>query len=159
LKHDLHSLFTEGKSLTSLITDGLYIFAHIKTNSSEVLKTGLYEFAEKAHLKKLKSLFALFLQKNFHFDVTLPEVNVADFLSGDIQQMAGMTTSMALPMIQGGAGSITPMLENPPVPTLATLTDLGKTNLKCNFSLSFKVAEAILTFHFKTSGIKELLGF
>jgi hypothetical protein len=51
LKHDLHSLFTEGKSLTSLITDGLYIFAHIKTNCSEVLKTGLYEFAEKAHLK------------------------------------------------------------------------------------------------------------
>jgi len=29
LKHDLHSLFTPGKNLTELITDGLYIFAHV----------------------------------------------------------------------------------------------------------------------------------
>jgi len=51
------------------------------------------------------------------------------------------------------------MIENPPVPILAPLTDIGKNNLKCNFSLSFKFAEAILTVHFKTGGIKELLGF
>jgi len=51
------------------------------------------------------------------------------------------------------------MLENPPVPTLATLTELGKTNLKCNFSFSYKLAEVMITFHFKTSGVKELLGF
>jgi len=50
------------------------------------------------------------------------------------------------------------MLENPPVPFLAPLADLGKNNLKANFSFSFKFAEAILTLHFKTGGIKEVLG-
>jgi hypothetical protein len=57
-----------------------------------------------------------------------------------------------------GAASITPMLDNPPIPTLATPIELGKNNLKCNFSFSIKIAELIFTVHFKTSGIKELLG-
>jgi len=51
LKHDLHSLFTDGKLLTELITDGFYIFAHVKTNCSDIMRTGLNEYADKAHLK------------------------------------------------------------------------------------------------------------
>jgi len=58
-----------------------------------------------------------------------------------------------------GLGSVKPMIDNPPVPMLATLTDLAKTNLKCNFSFSYKIAEVMITFHFKTSGVKELFGF
>jgi hypothetical protein len=41
LNNDLTSLFTEGKSLTSLITDGAWAFVHLKTNSVELIKTAL----------------------------------------------------------------------------------------------------------------------
>jgi hypothetical protein len=62
-------------------------------------------------------------------------------------------------MAQMIAGPVQQQLENPPLPILAPLVELGKTNLKTNFSLSFKIAEGLLTFHFKTSGIGKLLGY
>jgi len=156
LKHDLHTLFTAGKPLHQLITDGLYIFAHLETNCSDLLKTAFNKLAEIAHAKPLKALIATVLQKNFHFDITLPEVDGKDFLP---PELGSMDTTSALPMIQMATMGVKPIIENPPVPTLATLTDLGINNLKCNFSFTYKFAEVMLTFHFKTSGVKELLGF
>jgi len=70
-----------------------------------------------------------------------------------------MQTTEVLPMIQMGAGSVTPMIDNPPLPFLTALVDLGKNNLKLNFSLSIKIGEALLTFHAKTAGVKKLLGY
>jgi len=68
-------------------------------------------------------------------------------------------TSAILPMIQMGAESVKPMIDNPPLPFLTTLVDLAKNNLKTNFSLSVKLGEALLTIHFKTGGVKKLLGY
>jgi len=79
LKNDLTSLFTAGKSLSSIVTDGLYIFGHLKTNSSEVIKTGLYAWLDKIRAKDAKPVISMFLQKNFNFNITLPEVNLKDF--------------------------------------------------------------------------------
>jgi len=84
LKHDLHSLFTAGKNLTELVTDGLYIFAHLTTNCSDVIKTGLTKLVEVNHLRELKYLISTFLQKNFHFNITLPEVAAKDFLPPEV---------------------------------------------------------------------------
>jgi len=51
------------------------------------------------------------------------------------------------------------MIDNPPLPFLATVTDLAKNNLKFNFSFSIKIGEALLTFHAKTGGVKRILGY
>jgi len=61
LKHDLHTLFTPGKPLSQLITDGLYIFAHLETNCADLIKTAFYKLIEVTHAKALKPLIATIL--------------------------------------------------------------------------------------------------
>jgi len=82
--------------LTELITDGLYIFGHLTTNCSDIIKTALHKLCEVNHAKPLKWLVSTFLQKNFHFNITLPEVHAKDFLPPEVGQM---DTSMALPLM------------------------------------------------------------
>jgi len=48
LNNDLSSLFTSGKSLTSLVTDGAYAFAHLKTNNGDLIKALLDAFLKPA---------------------------------------------------------------------------------------------------------------
>jgi len=67
LKHDLKGLFESGKSISSLITDGLYIFGHLKTNQSDVIKTGIFAYLDKIYARDAKPLVSMFLQKNFNF--------------------------------------------------------------------------------------------
>jgi len=61
IKHDLASLFLPNKPLSQLITDGLYIFAHVKTNSADLFKTAIFEWLDKLHLKPAKAAVATFL--------------------------------------------------------------------------------------------------
>jgi hypothetical protein len=158
LKHDLHSLFGEPRKLTTLLTDGLWIFAHLKTNYNEFYKTYLTKLAEKApSFAPINAAVQLFLQKNFNLQLNLPEINIADICGtnccGDALQMDTSIVGMMLPMV---TGPVTPMIQNPPNEMATTAVDLFKDNLRCNFSFSIKMAEAIFTTHFKTSGLKEI---
>jgi len=108
-------------------------------------------------MKELKPMVSLVLQKGFNFAVTLPEVNALDFVAPD-HELTQMTTSAIAPMLEQQSGGVKMMLENPPLPFLGTLVEQGKTNLQCNFSVTAKVAESLVTVHFKTAGVKEILG-
>jgi len=158
LKHDINSLFGESKKLTSLITDGLWVFAHLKTNYNDYYKTFVQKLAEKSpSLMPLNAAVQVFLQKNFNLQLTLPDLNLVDICGknccGDALNMDTSVIEMMAPMAIGPVAAI---MANPPNEMLGTLIDLTKDNLRCNFSISFKVAEAVFTTHFKTSGVKEL---
>jgi len=158
LNNDLSSLFTSGKSLTSLITDGAYAFAHLKTNNSELVKTLIDSF-----LKPAKPVAEKFLEDGFNLQLTKSAeeaLTLCNSACGEAcQEFTGLTTDAILPMAQMTLEGVKPMIDNPPMPFLQTLVDLAKNNLKTNFSLSFKIAEGLFTVHFKTGGVKQLLGY
>jgi len=158
LKHDLHSLFGESKKLTSLITDGLLLFAHVKTNSPEFYKTVLDILLElDKKLEPAVVLLKTFFQREFNFSIGLDELNLASICGNNCEELNLDTSILSAEPIKSNLGQVAAMMQNPPMPILGEVADLLTTQLKANFSCTLKLSEFVLTFHVKTAGVKELI--
>jgi len=160
LKHDLKSLLGDPMPISNFITDGCWMFAHLKTNYSDFYKEFVNKKFDTAspQLKPLNSLLQLLLQKNFNLALTLPELKLDSILStlgvpSDVLAMDSSIVQMMVPQLFGPFAKIFTDLPNELAQTAVTLL---KENLQCNFSVSIKLAEAIFTFHVKTAGVNEL---
>jgi len=82
------------------VTDGLFVFGHLSTNTHDFVKHMFHAMFDSLHMKELKPVVSMLLQKGFNFAVTLPELNALDFVAPD-HELTKMTTSVAGPMIEG----------------------------------------------------------
>jgi len=158
LKHDLHSLLGEQKLLTSLFTEGIWAFAHVKTNSNEFYKTIIEEIAkEQPSLRPIAVAINTFLQKEFNFSIGMDELNLANICGTSCNEILFDTSILDTPNLKQKLSQVASMIKNPPKPIFGQITELLASQFKANFSCSIKLSEFVLTVHFKTSGIKELL--
>jgi len=167
LKHDLKTIFTKSKydeaSLLTLILEGLLVHFHLKCNSQvpkQLTQLYLAQFAEY-HLvpKQVKQVILLALLTNSKFDL--------NFNPADKETLDRVLTNLGLGEVSGfklfdtlkqirdtGVGD---MLEA--LPAAKQAVEFAKENLKANFTIGVRGPKSLLTAHFKTDGVKEIVHY
>jgi len=159
-KHDINSIFGESKKLTSLVTDGVWLFAHMKTNYDDVLKTIMPKLSALLPPKVLDPIYAIvqvFFQKDFNFQLKMDELNLEEVVDQNYVEVFAVDTATLSSLALYGLSPVAAVIKNPPIPLIAGLVEILKSYCKANFSLSIFVAETVCTLHLKTSGVKELI--